>query len=326
MLQRKSFGILLAAAVLLGASPCCARPPREPLRLGVNVWPPDELLYLARERGFLEAEGVDVDLVDFSSYTGELRAYHQGRLDGMLATLNEVQIKDNFLDQPVVVMVVDYSYGCDALVARAGLSGVGALKGKRIAYEESALGSYVLERALQSAGLTIRDVEAINRLPEEGAQDFLSGAVDAVVTYEPLLGRLLSQGRGQVFFSSRDLPGEIVDVLAMRRSVLDERQDDVRRLLRAWFRALDDLRANPLEAAAIMARREGGDVESFLRSLQGTRIPDRAENLRLVGTSMTPGALHATTLRLSEFLQRHGLTRSVATPAEILHPGLLESL
>src|SRR5213593_264284 len=102
---------LVAAMLLLSPLAGCLSRPEEPLRIGVNAWPPFELLYLARSRGYFEAERVDIDLVDFSSYTGILRAYHQGNIDGFLATLNEVQIADNFQDPPAVILVADYSYG-----------------------------------------------------------------------------------------------------------------------------------------------------------------------------------------------------------------------
>jgi len=100
--------LLLGAivAVLLASLPGCLSRPTEPLRIGVNDWPPFELMYLARARGYFNVENVDVDLVEFSSYTGLLRAYHQGNIDGFLATLNEVQIADNFQDLPAVNLVV----------------------------------------------------------------------------------------------------------------------------------------------------------------------------------------------------------------------------
>ena len=127
--------LLLAVSVALLLPPVagCLSRPKEPLRIGVNAWPPFELLYLARSRGYFDAEKVDVDLVDFSSYTSILRSYHQGNIDGFLATLNEVQIADNFQDVPAVILVVDYSFGGDALVVRDGITDLKGLRGKRIA-------------------------------------------------------------------------------------------------------------------------------------------------------------------------------------------------
>jgi len=317
-------GIAVAIAVLgMAGLAGCGAVPDEPLRIATNVWPPYELLYLARERGYFAAEGVQVELVDFSSYNGALAAYHQGQIDALMATLNEIQNRDNFLDPPVVVLVLDYSFGGDAVVARPGLGSLAALRGRRIAYEESALGSYVLERALGAGRLTTADVTILNRLPEEAEKEFRAGAV---VTYEPVLGRLLAGGGATVLFSSRQMPGEIVDVLGARPAALRERHEDFRRLARAWFRALADFQANPADAAAIMARHENVGADEFLRGLEGSHIPDRTENLRLLGTSMARGELSAIADRLGAFLVRHGLARAAARGDQVLSPAIVEAL
>jgi NitT/TauT family transport system substrate-binding protein len=322
----KASCIVLSGAVLLLASLSgCLSRPKEPLRIGVNAWPPFELLYLAQTRGYFELENVDVDLVDFSSYTGILRAYHQGNIDGFLATLNEVQIADNFQDLPAVILAVDYSFGGDALVVRDGIADLKALRGRRIAFEESALGSYELERILEISGLKPDQIVAVSRLPEEAEQDFHKGTVDGVITYEPGLGRLMHSAGARVLFSSRDIPGEIVDVLAMRRVILDQRGDEVRRALRAWFRAVASMNEHPEEAAAEMARRQHVTVGEFLEGMRGARIPDLAENRELLGHGSSPGRLHETAARLGEFLVRRGLTRKSATGPDLIRADFLDA-
>ncbi len=313
------------ALVLLPLAGCLSRP-KEPLRIGMNVWPPYELLYLAEAKGFFRDEGVGVELVDFSSFTGVLRTYHLEQIDGFLSTLGEVQIRENFQDPPAVVLVADYSYGADALVARAGISGIKDLRGKRIAYEESALGSYFLSRILEIGGLKLEDVKLRNRLAGEGEEDFRRGAVDAVISYEPDVAKLVRNDGGKVIFTSRDLPGEIVDVLALRRSVLKERGDDVRGLIRAWFRALEEFKAHPVDACAVMAQREHTTPELLRQGLRGTRIPDLKENMTLLGSSEAPGSLHKTTSRLAEFMKRQGLSRDPSSGDDLLNPDLIGSM
>ncbi|HKB08078.1 MAG TPA: ABC transporter substrate-binding protein [Candidatus Polarisedimenticolia bacterium] len=319
---------LVAASIafLALALPGCLSRPKEPLRIGVNAWPPFELLYLARSRGYFEAEHVDVDLVDFSTYTGILKSYHRGNIDGFLATLNEVQIADNFQDPPAVVLVVDYSFGGDALVVSDGIGDLKGLRGKRIAYEESALGSYELERILEIGGLAPGEIKAVSRLPAEAEEDFRKGTVQGVITYEPSLGRLLHHRGARVLFSSREIPGEIVDVMAMRRSVLDGRAEEMRRALRAWFRAVEDLREHPEEVAAQMARQRHATIEEYVRGLQGARIPDLSENRALLGRGPSPGTLHATSDRLAEFLLRHRLTGKALSGPELIRSDLLDAM
>jgi NitT/TauT family transport system substrate-binding protein len=316
----------LSGVLIFGLHAGCGAPPKEPLRIGVNAWPPFELLYLAQEKGFFGEEGVRLDLVDFSSYTGILRSYHQGNIDGFFATLNEVMITENFQDIPAVVLLADYSYGADAVVAQDGLAGVSDLRGRKIAFEESGLGSYVLERALEISGLGISDVTAINKLPDEGSEAFRRHQVDAVITYEPDLGRLLRQKGAHVVFTSKEIPGEIVDVLALRRPVIQGRADEIRAILRAWFKALDEFKAHPREAAEVMAKRQSVSVEEFLQGLGGAHVPDLAENRQLLGTAEHPGPIHQTVDRLGLFLVRHGLAKSTASGTDLFHPEFVESL
>jgi len=317
--------VLLVGAFLLAQS-ACLETAKEPIRIGINAWPPFELLYLADQKGFFKEAGVQVDLVDFSSYTGILRSYHQGNIDGFFATLNEVMITENFQDLPAVVMVVDYSYGADAVLSHEGVASPAGLKGRRIAFEESALGSYMLERVLEVGGLRMSDVKVLNKLPEEGAQAFQRGEVDSVITYEPDLGKLLRDKGVRVVFSSRDIPGEIVDVMALRRSLLQTRSGDLDRILGAWFKALAYQKEHPEESAALMAKRQGVTVEEFLRGLKGAHIPDLEENRQLLGTVSQPGPLHQTVDRLGNFLVRHELAKTPASGSDLFHPEIVESL
>jgi NitT/TauT family transport system substrate-binding protein len=318
------------AATLFSVAPglsvlSCVPQPKEPLRLGVNAWPPFELLYLAQEQGFFKDEGVEVDLCDFSSYTGILRAYHKGNIDGFLATLNEVMIADNFQDIPAVVLVADYSFGADALIARDGIASPASLRGRTIAFEESALGSYMLERVLESGGLRSSEVKVLNKLPEEGSQAFRNRQVDALITYQPDLGKLLREKGAHVVFSSREIPGEIVDVMALRKTALSDRAPEVRRLVNAWFRALKYLEDHPDESAATMAKRQGVSIDEFQEGLKGAHIPDQAENRQLFGSEQQPGPLHRSVSRLASFLIRHGLAKSTASAGDLFHPEIVDS-
>jgi len=328
-MRTRTIGARALLAVALGGAAlallqACLDQPKESLRIGINAWPPFELLYLAQEKGFFKETGVDIDLCDFSSYTGILRAYHQGNIDGFFATLNEIMITENFQDLPAVVLVADYSYGADAVVARDGIASPARLRGRRIAFEESALGSYMLERVLEVGGLGMGEVRAINKLPEEGAQAFRRGEVDAVITYEPDLGKLLRDRGAHIVFSSREIPGEIVDVMALRRSMLERRAGEVRRIVRAWFKAQDELKEHPEASAALMAKRQGVTVEEFLQGLKGAHIPDLEENRRLLGTVDQPGPLHQTVERLGNFLVRHNLAKTPASGPDLFHPEIVE--
>ena len=67
-------------------------------------------------------------------------------------------------------------------------------------------------------------------------------------------------------------------------------------------------------------------ADAVLRGLEGSHIPDRAENLRLLGTSMATGELSGIADRLGAFLVRQGLAREAARGGQLLSPAIVEAL
>src|SRR3954464_3736313 len=145
--------LLLFIAATLGG---CMREPESALRIGTNVWIGSEPLYLARELGRLDPNVVQ--LVEYPSAGEVLRAYRNQAIDGMVISLDELfgLAADGL--QPRVILVVDVSNGADAVVGRRGMRSMRDLKGKSIAVESSALGAFVLSRALALSGMQPGDV------------------------------------------------------------------------------------------------------------------------------------------------------------------------
>jgi NitT/TauT family transport system substrate-binding protein len=151
-----------------------------------------------------------------------------------------------------------------------------------VGVEPNAVGTFLLARALEMSGLTVDDIQVVPLTLEEHERGFLHRQVDAVVTFEPRRSRLLAAGAVQIFNSSQ-IPGEIVDVMAVRQELIDRRSKAVESLVKGWFRAVDYMKAQPEAAARVMAARENITPEEFQRSLTGLEIPDLEANLRLLG-------------------------------------------
>jgi NitT/TauT family transport system substrate-binding protein len=238
--------------------------------VGINSWPGFEFLYLAQEKGFYREEGLEVRIVEFDSLSDARRAYERGQIDVLTSTVIEIlQIRDNSSRSPQIVQVVDYSNGSDVILARPGLTNGASLRGARIGLELASLGVYVLARSLERSGLSLADVEMVpvNQLSMEDG--YRKGELDAVVTYPPISTKLLRDGQANTVFSSAEIPGEVIDVIAVEAEVNTQRPGEVARLLRAYHRAIAFTRQNPADAYRIMAGREGLTPEEFRAALTG---------------------------------------------------------
>jgi NitT/TauT family transport system substrate-binding protein len=310
--------ICIALVLMLSA---CMRQSETALRIGTNVWIGSEPLYLARQLGRLDPS--TVQLVEYPSASEVLRAYRNQAIDGMVISLDELfGLAADGLD-PKIVLVVDVSNGADVVVGRGGMRSMRDLRGKSVAVESSALGAFVLSRALAVNGMQASDVNVVHLESNEQPEAFEKGRVDGAVTFDPYRAQFLRAGAHTLFDSSQ-IPGEIVDLLAVRASVVDKQPKAVEGLLSGWFNALDYMKSDPKDAARRMGIRQQTTGEQFLEALRGLHVPSRAENLTMLGG--TQPALAVTGRRLlALMLDAKLLPRSVDIE-KVLASGPLESL
>lgn len=272
--MKKIFFILLSVILV-----SCLLEEKSYLKIGTNVWPGYEPLYLARELGYFK--NYPIHLVEYSSASQVLRAYRNRMINGAALTLDETLLLKDYGFDPVIVLVMDISYGADVIIAKKGINSVKDLKGKKVGVENTALGAYVLTRALEKAGLSVNDLEIIPLEADEHYRWFKEGKVDAVVTFEPVKSKLIALG-GKVIFDSSQIPGEIVDVLVVERSYLKKNPDVVENLISGWFRAIDYMKKHKTEAYRIITKREHISLHELERAYRGLIIPDKKMNAELL--------------------------------------------
>jgi NitT/TauT family transport system substrate-binding protein len=318
---RRSRLYLLACIALLLALAGCARQPETALRIGTNVWIGSEPLYLARGLGRLDP--ATVQLVEYPSASEVLRAFRNEAIDGMVISLDELfgLAADGL--QPRIILVVDVSSGADVVVGRRGMKSMRDLKNRSVAVESSALGAFVLSRALAINGMQAGDVNTVHLESNEQPGAFDKGQVDGAVTFDPYRAQFLRAG-AQTLFDSSQIPGEIVDLLAVRASVLEKQPKAIQALLAGWFAALDYMKRDPKDAARRMGIRQQTTGEQFLEAQRGLRVPSRAENLKMLGG--TKPELAVTGKRLLALMLEAKLLNASIDIEKLLAPGPLDSL
>jgi NitT/TauT family transport system substrate-binding protein len=321
MRSRREFVRLTALTTVSMMLSGCLRESQTALRLGTNVWIGSEPLYLARELGYLDPKMVR--LVEYPSASEVLRAYRNQAIDGMVISLDELfgLAVDGL--QPRVVLAVDISHGADVVVGRAGMRAMRDLKGKPIAVESGALGAYVLSRALALNDMQPSDVRVVHLESNEHPNAFEKGEVDGAVTFDPFRTRLLKAG-ATTLFDSTQIPGEIVDLVAVRASALERQPKSVQAMLAGWFRAIDYLKREPQDAARRMGVRQQSTGEQFLAALNGLHIPSRDENLKMIGGANPE--LVVTGRRLMNLMLEAKLLHSAVEPESLLAPAPLATL
>jgi NitT/TauT family transport system substrate-binding protein len=314
------FARVLSLLVLL-LVPACIHEEQEPVRVGTIHWPGTEPLYLARDLGLFADRSVH--LVEYASLGALNRAFRNGVIDAAHVTFDMALVLQQHGLEPRVVLVLDYSHGGDAIVARPEVRRIEELQGRRVAVEDLTTSPYVLGRALERAGLEPSDLQIVRIPVNQQMGAYERGEVDAVVTFEPFVDKLLVSG-AQTIFDSSQLPEEIIDVLIVREDSLRRRPGQVRKLLQAWFQALDYLKRSPDDAVARMSPRLGMSPSEFTSSLKSLRWQSLDDNLTLLGG--TAPALVNQVQPLQRHMQAQGLLHDPIRTEGMLDAHFLEEL
>ncbi len=253
---------------------------KEPLlRVASHVWPGYELIYLAREQQYFLTDAIR--LIEVPSATACLQSLAAGTVEGAMLTLDEVlTARSEGLDLKVVC-VLDVSLGADVLMTQASITQLSDLKGKRIGVEKSAVGAVMLDAALHKAQLTMADIETVYLTFNRHEEAFLNKEVDALVTFEPVKSQLNKEG-ANLLFDSSEIPGRIIDVLAVLPSVIQQSPKAIKQLIASHFKARDYFVKNPAAASVILAKRLQLTPAEVPASFIGVELPDLKQNQKML--------------------------------------------
>jgi NitT/TauT family transport system substrate-binding protein len=300
---RRSLLVGITSA-LLGGMSACSKP--APMRISGHPWPGYEPLFFAETQKQLPDS---VRLQHLPTIKESIDALREGRTEAAMLTLDEViALQSQGIDLRVV-LVMDVSKGADALVVRKEIQTLTQLRGKRIGLEPSTLGELMLSMILDRAGLKRSEVKPVLIDYERQEAAYAANSIDALITYEPVVGRLISKGANKLI-STRDLPESIFDVLAVRADVTNRSDDALAAAIRGHFWALEQLRRNPWDTAYRMVSHAGVSAEELMDSFRGLELPDLVANRRYL--SQDNGGMKKIVAKLSAIMMASGAIKSPA--------------
>lgn len=276
--------LLLLAAAVCGVALWLTQRQGRTLRLAITSWPGYEYLYLAEQRQLGRPHGLDLRVIQAASLEDQRLAYVRADVNVIATTLPEaIAICQEAPPRcPELLLVLDESQGADRLLARRELQAPGDLLGRKLGLERTVLAEYLFLRSFPEPTPALDQFRLYRDGPAALVQRLRQGQLDAIVTYPPHDIGLRDDERFHELFSSREMPGEVVDVLAVDPAFARGRGRDLRALVRTWWAARAYAAANRDEAVALMARRQQVSPEAFVQSERGLRFPAPAEQADLL--------------------------------------------
>ncbi|WP_339378551.1 ABC transporter substrate-binding protein [Calothrix sp. NIES-2100] len=305
---------LVTVICAIALTNCMTPTPKAPLlRIGTNMWPGYETLYLARHLDYYKDQ--PISLIDYPSGTEEVRAYRNHEIEGAGLSIDQAMLLAATQKNLRIIAVMDVSNGGDVILGKPNIANIKALKGKRVGVESTALGAFFIARALEKNGLSPKDIQIVSLDFSQHERAFKENKVDAIVTFGPPRFKLLAAG-AKLLFDSSQIPGEIVDTLVVSEEAIANNSQTIQTLVNERFRALDYFNKNPQQAAGLIAPRTGVTSGQILDAFKGMHQPNLQENQRLL--DQTDPSLANGMKRLVQVMVEHKLMPQAIDPTTVL--------
>ena len=321
-MRRNSFEKIILLIIILNSLAACTmlraeEPAKDPLRVEYTKWWGDYTLLVAKEKGFFEENGVEVEPVYYDIFSRTYSDLASGQIDGALIAVGDAINIDRSAHMKVVA--VHDNGGEDAVIVGPEINSIEDLKGKTIGMMIGSQYELTIVEMLRSASMGVGDVTMVAVNPEESLKTLEKGQVQAAYTREPYLSEALSSGY-KVIYRQEQLH-LFPDTITFRKSIIDDRPEDVRAFLKAWFEAVDYRLQHPEETQAIAAKYLGVGIEE-IQPDDNLKILTLDDNKKLFNLQ-EDNSIYAITKITSDYLISIGAAAQQIDSLELLDPDYL---
>lgn len=214
------------------------------LRIGISAYAGREYFILAYKKHFFEKAGIHVKIVEFGSLEDAQQAFEWRQIDGMVCSLVDAMVvrqKAGVID-PKIVLISSFhrqNFACH-LMTKPNVRKLSELRGKRIGVEINSFGGYVLAKALESDGLSLKDVNIVPMDPTAAFTFLKHERVEGVIIYPPFSEQLKKKMELNSLYSTASWPKEMqLNVFLMSSKALKFHLPNLRRFVKLWDVLLD---------------------------------------------------------------------------------------
>ena len=322
--------VLISIAISLGLLGLACAPKGQEraeqgrLKFTINSWIGWAPLYVALEEEFFGS--TEVEIVRLEDAGARKSTMISGEVDGYASSLDNFALDSSLGVPGEMVLIFDESYGGDGIVVKESIQSIADLQGEKVAFQKGLPSHFLLLAALKEAGLGPEDVFQIDMDADKAGAAFVSGALDAAVTWEPWISQAAEVSGGRILLTTRDYPGLIVDAAVFRDDVLADRSGAVSDFINGWFRALDYWDANEADAVATMAKAYSLDEDEFRAFAEGVRFFDLAANKAYFGDADSAGKAFEVFNSAGSLWQEAGLVESSGSAMQRIDPTFVRRL
>ncbi|MEQ3723037.1 putative urea ABC transporter substrate-binding protein [Alcanivorax sp.] len=250
---------------------------------------------------------ISIDVVQINDYVESINQYTAGQYDGCTMTnMDALTIPAAGGVDSTALIVGDFSNGNDGIVLK-GSDNLADLKGQNVNLVELSVSHYLLARALETVGMSEKDLTVVNTSDADLVSAYASDDVTAVATWNPLLSEISAMPDSHKIFDSSQIPGEVIDLMIVNTETLEANPNFGKALTGAWYEIMDHLSAEDetgIQAREYLAEASGTDLAGFNAQLASTHMFYQPKDaVEFVNSS----AVNDTMKKVAEFSFQYGL-------------------
>jgi len=300
----------------------------ETLKIAYSDWPGFTIFELAKQKGWFKDAGLDVELVWFE-YLPSIDAFSAGKVDAVTIVATDALVAGATGAKSKFVALLDYSEGSDMIIGAPGIKSIKDLKGKKVAVEATLVEHMLLQKALETNGMTLSDVEIVNTATDKTPETLASGKVSAIGAWYPISGAALKQvGGSKKLFTSSDAKGLIYDVLAVSPASYGKHKDEWTKIAGIYYKCVDYLKDSKTqkEAVKIMAAKVGVDASDYAKNIPGTHFLTLEEAKAAVQKGPGLESIYGSLTLGDKFNMDNKVYKTSQKPESYVLPGVINGL
>lgn len=264
----------------LSIAACAPGQQAEDTNLKMGLLPILDILpfYVAEQKGYFEAEGINVEFVPVKSAQERDALMQAGEIDGMLNDLISTGLfnRDDVQIQIVATARRAYPESPQFRVLAApdgNVTSTSDLAGVPIGISQNTIIEYITDRLLEAEGLSPDQIEIleVSAIPVRFEQ-LMEGQIQAATLPDPLAQGAVAGGATLVVDDSQHTQYS-QSVLSFSTEAIGAKPNSIKKFLKAWNRAVADLNSNPDQFSDLLIE-QGRVPESIQGSYQMPPFPE----------------------------------------------------
>ena len=276
-----------------------------PVTIAISPWAGYSFAVIAKELGYFRINDKEqIHLAIYPSLIESRRAYANGNVNGMFSTMIEViESIQQENKTPNILMVTNFSNGPDQILAKKDIKNLYELKGKRIGVENSSIGLYLLNRALEIHKIPYNEYSLVFLSSDKMQQALADNIIDAAISYPPYTQGIRSLAPSKIFDSSK-IQDEIIDLLVVDQHIAQTRSKQLRLFIKGWIRAYEYYQKHPEQATRLLLKSPEFSNINLAEELNNLSLPNYYDQSRLFADN---GELNKSFNNITLFMSRHKL-------------------